>query len=399
MECPHIPVIEYHEFSKDLHDEAVGERIPITGSIEVTARCNLRCAHCYINLPAGDRDASERELSRQELCNILDQIVDEGCLWMLFTGGEPFIRPDFLDIYTYAKKKGLLITLFTNGTTITPAVADYLAEWRPFAVEITLYGRTQRIYEQVTGIPGSYDRCMRGIELLIERGISLKLKSMIMTLNKHEVRDMKEYAEELGVDFHFDPVLNMRVDGGRGPAKFRLPPEEIAALDLADEKIVKEWHKFCDKFWGPPPNPEYLYQCSAGMDTFHVDPYGLLSACMMARTPSYDLRQGTFHQGWHKFMPQVQAQKWSRNTPCSTCELIAICDQCPGWAQMESGDQEELVEYLCQIAHLRAEALGLSEGRREEDNGKRNETSQTALLRAATGRSAAGLRGSCAADL
>jgi radical SAM protein with 4Fe4S-binding SPASM domain len=162
---------------------------------------------------------------------------------------------------------------------------------------------------------------------------------------------------------------------------------------------VKEWHKFCDKFWGPPPNPEYLYQCSAGMDTFHVDPYGLLSACMMARTPSYDLRQGTFHQGWHKFMPQVQAQKWSRNTPCSTCELIAICDQCPGWAQMESGDQEELVEYLCQIAHLRAEALGLSEGRREEDNGKRNETSQTALLRAATGRSAAGLRGSCAADL
>jgi radical SAM protein with 4Fe4S-binding SPASM domain len=318
---------------------------------------------------------------------------------MLFTGGEPFIRPDFLDIYTYAKKKGLLITLFTNGTTITPVVADYLAEWRPFAVEITLYGRTQKTYEQVTGIPGSYDRCMRGIELLLEREISLKLKSMVLTLNKHEVWDMKDYAEELGSPFHFDPVLNMRVDGGRRPARFRLPPEEIAALDMADEKIMKEWHEFCDKFWGQPSDPEYLYQCGAGIDTFHIDPYGQLSACMMARTPGYDLRQGTFRDGWHKFLPQVQAQKWSRNTPCRTCELMAICDQCPGWAQMESGDQEKPVEYLCQIAHMRAEALGLTVGRKEEDNGKRNETSQTALLRAATGGGAAGLRGSRAASL
>jgi MoaA/NifB/PqqE/SkfB family radical SAM enzyme len=126
MECPHIPITNYSEFSRRLHDKVVGRRIPISGSIEVTARCNLRCAHCYINLPAGDRHALERELNCQELFSILDQMVDEGCLWLLITGGEPLIRPDFLDIYTYAKKKGILITLFTNGTTITPRIADHL---------------------------------------------------------------------------------------------------------------------------------------------------------------------------------------------------------------------------------------------------------------------------------
>ena len=109
--------------------------------------------------------------------------MDEGCRWLLLTGGEPFLRPDFLDIYTNANKKGLLLTLFTNGTLLTPRSADLLAERRPFAIEITLYGATQQTYERITGIPGSYARCRRGIDLLLERNLPLKLKTMVMTLN------------------------------------------------------------------------------------------------------------------------------------------------------------------------------------------------------------------------
>ncbi|MBN1349459.1 radical SAM protein [candidate division KSB1 bacterium] len=359
MECPHIPNIKYGEFSKRLHDKVADQRIPITGTIEVTARCNLHCAHCYINLSAGDQDALKRELSRQELCGIIDQIVDQGCLWLLFTGGEPLIRPDFLDIYTYARNKGLLITLFTNGTTITPRIADQLAEWRPFVVEITLYGRTQETYERVAGIPGSYGHCMRGIELLLEHKIPLKLKSMVLTLNKHELWDMKDFAEGLGLDFRYDPVINIRLDGSQKPAEFRISPQEIVNMDMADEKRVKEWSELCEKSRGLQINPEYLYQCSAGISTFHVDPYGQLSVCEMARVPSYNLRQGTFHKGWCDFMPRVLVQKWTQQVPCQQCELISLCAQCPGFAQLENGNQEAPVEYVCQIAHLRAEALGL----------------------------------------
>jgi len=360
MECPHIPIGDYGQFSRRLRDKAAAQSIPLAGSIEVTNRCNLRCTHCYINLTAGDCSALEMELTYQELCNLFDQIVDEGCLWLLLTGGEPFVRPDFLDIYTYAKKKGLLITLFTNGTTITPHIADYLAEWRPFSTEITLYGRTRETYEGITGVPGSYERCMKGIELLLERKIPLKLKSMVLTLNKHELWDMKSYAKELGVDFRFDPALNMRLDGDKNPADFRIPPQEVVALYLADETLSKLWRELYDEF-SEPTYPEYIYQCGAGVITFHVDFCGQLSACIMSRKPSYDLRSGaTFHEGWRDFMPRVRTQRWSKETPCKNCELITLCDQCPGFAQIETGDQEEPVEYLCQIAHLRAKAFGFS---------------------------------------
>jgi len=366
MECSHVPITNYGEFSKRLHDKAAGKRIPIKGSIELTARCNLNCSHCYINLPADNKDAIESELSRKELYYLLDQIVNEGCLWLLITGGEPFIRPDLIDIYTYAKKKGLLVSLFTNGTFVTPSVADHLAKYPPFVVEITLYGSTKETYERVTGVTGSYERCMRGIELLLERKIPLKLKTMVLTINRHEIQEIKSYSEGLGIDFRFDPILNLRLNGDHGPAKFRISPEEVVKLEMADEKMMKAWQNICERSLGPPHRKEYLYRCGAGKGMFHVDPYGKLSACMMSRAPNFDLRQGTFHKGWHDFMPKVRAQKWLQKAPCKSCDIIFLCGQCPGIAQNETGDQEIPVEYLCQIAHMRAATFGLYKTKKEE---------------------------------
>jgi len=360
MACLNIPTKSYGEFSKRLHDRVGGKRIPIDGSLEVTERCNLKCAHCYINRPIDDSDALKSELSRRELEAIIDQIVDEGCLWLLLTGGEPFVRPDFPDIYTYAKRKGLLITIFTNGTTITPRIAEQLSEWRPFSIEVTLYGCTRETYERVTGVSGSYERCIRGIELLLQHKLPFKLKSMIMTLNIHEVWDMQAYAESLGVDFRFDPVLNVRLDGDGRPAEYRINAEEAVSLDLADERRLIEWRMFNEKFSGPPRRPEYLYQCGAGLSGFHIDSSGLLSVCMMARVPAYDLRKGRFSEGWQDFLPQVLAQRWSQETSCKNCDLISMCGQCPGWAQIETGDQEKPVEYLCRIAHLRARSFAMN---------------------------------------
>ena len=115
-----METVSYGEFSQTFHQRTMRQHLPLSGTIEVTRRCPLTCVHCYNNLPMSDHEARGRELSYQELCRILDEMADAGCLWLLFTGGEIFARRDFLDIYTYAKKKGFLITLFTNGTLITP---------------------------------------------------------------------------------------------------------------------------------------------------------------------------------------------------------------------------------------------------------------------------------------
>src|SRR5271155_881656 len=234
----------YSAFSMGVHQRTSGKRVPMEVSIEVTRRCPLECLHCYNNLPMADHAARMRELSLEEYRRLLDEIADAGCFWILFTGGEIFARADFLDIYSYAKSKGFLITLFTNGTMVTERIANYLAEYRPFAIEITIYGATRATYEELTQIPGSYDRCMRGIRLLLDRKLPLKLKTVPTSINRHEVYEMQRMAEEdFGVDFKFDTLVNPRTDCSQSPLAIRLTPEAAVALDFHEPRRYAEYQK------------------------------------------------------------------------------------------------------------------------------------------------------------
>lgn len=354
----------YQEFSARLHRKVVAERVPADGVIEVTWRCPLACVHCYNSIPISDESARRGELSREEHFRIVDEIVEAGCLWLLYTGGEPLARPDFLDIYTHAKRRGLLITLFTNGTLITEKVADHLVEWRPFAIEITLYGRTRETYERITRAPGSYDRCMRGIHLLLERRLPLKLKTMALSANKHEIWEMKQFAEdELGVEFKFDAMINPRIDCSDSPLAVRLTPDEVVALDLLDPRRMSEFQSFCERFNGPVLTGERaddLYHCGGGITSFAIDPEGRMSLCVLSRRDPYDLRTGTFREGWEECVRKVRSRKATRLTKCVACEIKAMCGMCPANAELEAGDPETPVHFLCHVAHLRAHALGIA---------------------------------------
>ncbi|MFC2053428.1 radical SAM protein [Chloroflexota bacterium] len=358
MDCAHIPEINYSDFGQRIKQKVTKERIPVSGSLELNFRCNLSCQHCYVS-HGHTGIPGKTELTTSEIHRIMDEVVDAGCLWFLITGGEPLIRRDFLEIYTYAKRKGLLVSIFTNGTMITERTADYLADWRPFKVEITLHGYTQKTYEKITGIPGSHSRCMRGIELLMERKIPLRLKTMLMTLNQHEIQDMQDFAESLDIEFKYDGMLNAGVNGSGDPIALRIPPESIIQFDKSDPKRIKALQLFTEMMDGYSNERNSLYACGAGMDSFHIDPYGQLSLCMMTREPSYDLRKGSFIDGWENFLGDLRYQQAEEDYACNQCKLLPLCGQCPGWAMMEHGDPQKPVEYLCHIAHLRAELLQL----------------------------------------
>jgi radical SAM protein with 4Fe4S-binding SPASM domain len=353
--------VNYGTFSQELHSKIAGQRLPTDATIEVTRRCPLECAHCYNNLPMADAEARSTELSYEEHCRILDELADAGCLWLLFTGGEIFARKDFLDIYTYAKRKGFLITLFTNGTMITPRIADYLVEWPPFAIEITLYGRTRETYEKLTGVPGSYDRCLSGINLLRERNLPLKLKTVAVTINAHEISSMKQFAEEeLGVEFKFDAMMNPRIDCSQSPLAVRLSPEEIVELDLQDPKRVAEWQRFAKQFDKPVPVPEdgaEVYSCGGGINSFALDPQGKMTICVLSHMDAYDLRAGTLSEGWDDFLFKVRQRKSTTLTKCNRCAIKSMCGMCPANGELENNEAEKPVEFLCEVAHLRAYAM------------------------------------------
>lgn len=360
MDCGQLPLSSYSVLVSRICSSESGANLPLFGSFELTSRCNLKCIHCYINKNVNDCGIQKDELSTAEIFHLLDQLADAGCLSLLFTGGECLVREDFLDIYTYAKKKGILTSLYTNATLINDTIADHLSKYRPKIIEVTIYGATAKTYEKVTGVPGSFERCMRGIELLIEKGINLELKTMAIKANLHELEKMKEFAREKGLRFRYDPVLSMRIDQGDRPGKQRISPVQIIDFEHLDERKVKEWKRLGNNFSTVPSKPEYLYQCGAGRSFFHIDASGKMSACMVAREPSFDLRQGNFRTGWENFIPEVLSQQWCKSSPCKECKINVFCGQCPGMSQMEHGDQEALVEYLCEIGHRRAKAFGFA---------------------------------------
>ena len=121
---------------------------------EITPTCNLRCHFCYVALDP----YKGPYLSTEQTCRIIDTIERAGVLFLTFTGGEIFSRRDFPEIYRHASRSGMLVTLYTNATMMTPALADLLREVPPHAVEVSIYGADADHYEGVTGIKGSFAR-------------------------------------------------------------------------------------------------------------------------------------------------------------------------------------------------------------------------------------------------
>lgn len=366
MDCPHVPDLAFSDLAKRIRAKARKDRVPLSGMLELTYRCNNDCVHCYCNLPAGDAEARSRELSTGQVKAILDEVADAGCLYLTITGGEPLLRADFADIYVHAKEKGFLVSLMTNGTLITDEVADLLAEYYPLAVAITLYGMTRESYERVSRTPGSYARSLAGIDRLMDRGIKPNLRTIAMVANSGEIAAMRAFARERELKFQFDPLLSPRKDGGSYDFGQRLSPEEIVEIDLLDEERIERLREFTDEWLSIPPDEE-LFRCGAGLFSFSLNPYGELGMCLMSSPtfPGYDLLSGSFDQGWWDHIPRQRNRKVTRSFACVTCDKRIFCGWCPAWSDLENGDPESPVEYLCQVANLRAAVLGLgSRGQR-----------------------------------
>lgn len=356
--------ITTQEYSRTLLNklQTQRQRKPLSGIWELTHRCNLKCVHCYCK-----REPDKKELSLNEAKNIIDQIVKAGCLWLTFTGGEIFQRPDFLDIYTYAKRKGLIITLLTNGTLITESIAKYLAQYPPSLVEITLYGRTQKTYEKITRVNGSYEQCLKAIQLLRQYEIPFVLKTMLLTLNQHELWEIKKFAQELGSPrFYFDPLVHSKCNGSQEPIAFRLPVTEAVEMECQDTERMEHIRTYFNKHYGKTTQDfPYQYKCGAGRTMFAINPYGELNICLASQALNYDLRQGSFRDAFANVFPDIiNAPRGNLYRKCSDCKLFGFCHQCPAKSARECGSDKTIVNYNCQRAKLLARRLQMAENRK-----------------------------------
>jgi radical SAM protein with 4Fe4S-binding SPASM domain len=203
---------------------------------------------------------------------------------------------------------------------------------------------------------------MRGIGLLRDRGLPLKLKTVGTSINKHEVLSMKAFVEdELGLDFKFDSLMSPRIDCSRSPLAVRLSPEEVVALDLHSTKVAAEHCKNIEREFHQPSTLEKsnaLYSCGGGVKAFAIDPYGHMSICVLSHQQTYDIRAGNVRDGWDDFLLQVRKRHRKTISKCVACRIHSVCSMCPANGELENGDPESPVDFLCEVAHLRAMALG-----------------------------------------
>jgi len=334
---------------------------PLNGQIELTYRCNLDCVHCYCK---GLED-KEKELTTKEWKKVLDEIHREDCFNLILTGGDPLERGDFLELYSYARQKGFIITLFTNGQRLTKKVIDYLVKSPPFSVEITLNGITQKTYESITRVEGSFKGVMTAIRELKRKDIRLILKSNCLRQNKDEIARIKAWTEEnLGKPqgkkyrFKYDPIIYPRLNGDKTSCAYRLSFEEFLEAKKQDPDIWEEYEKgLHGKFPGLGRNRNFLYRCSAWMNNFFINPYGRLKFCMLSDKFSVDLKTISFKEGFYNVFPLLLKEKFKTGSKCKDCPLRPICYHCPARAYIETGDEEAPVPYYCELAKATAEQM------------------------------------------
>ncbi len=335
-------------------------RLPLEGSLDLTYRCNNVCRHCWLWLPV---NASEQmqELSFDEIRDIAAQARALGTRSWHISGGEPMLREDFSEIFDLLTRKATQYSLNTNGTLITPAIAQLLT--RKGNKMVALYGATAATYDHVTRNPGGFEQAMRGFRYLQEAGAGFTVQLIPMRDNWHEWEQMQQLADSLSRHVRVGAAWLYKSACGSAARnaeidRQRLDPRAVVELDLPDMTGVgvsasSGGHQpLLDLQQG---DDRIFSSCVAGRRSFHIDPYGGMSFCCFIKDPAlrYDLRRGTFQDAWDHFIPSLGdavhgGPEYTEG--CATCDLRGECRWCGVYSYLEHGRYSAKLDYLCAAA-------------------------------------------------
>ncbi len=332
---------------------------PFSAGFELTAKCNLNCIHCYAHCDRGHKD-----FTTEEFKHIFDILIDRGLLETYFTGGEIFIRPDFAELYTYAKKRGVLLVLLSNITLLNQKHIDLFKEYPVELVSTTMYGYSEETYERITGVKGSYALFMRGLELLQKNNIRYELKFVAMNQNVEDIYKVREFGKKLGVEMVVSVGIHPMSDGTLEPMDCRLSPEKAFEFDEKDSGRSAFWNDVAKQLLsgeiGLIPDRAkqrfeegLLYPCSIANQHVFITSDLHMQGCVRASYRKFDLRKGTFDEGWAHLQKELVNKTSSPNFKCRTCKNVRFCEQCTANFGQVFGDEEKIDEFYCQLAKLR----------------------------------------------
>jgi len=343
---------------------------PLSVHFDLTYRCNERCVHCYLD------HENHGELTTAECLAVLEEIAKAGTLFLTFSGGEIFLRPDLFEILSAARRLHFDVSLKSTALLVTRERAARLRELGVRRVQISVYGEEPSVHDAITKVPGSLERTLAAIPLLLEQGLQVKLACPLMKENLMAYRGVMALAERLGVPYVLDLTITPMMDGSGGPLAHRVSTAEL--LPVLRDPTLHGCHP------QPVPQPANTNEtwlpslgsavtsgmdssayddlpCSAGHNSCYISPYGDVFPCVQLPQAAGNLRRERFADIWYHApkLEQLRAVRESQLPICSRCEIRAYCERCPGLAWMEGGDMLGAYERACQLAEQKAKVAGV----------------------------------------
>lgn len=317
---------------------------------EITPKCNFQCVHCYLS-----HHHSSKELSYDEIIKIIDILYEKEVLFLTLTGGDVFTRSDFLDIYLYAKKKGFIIEIYTNGALINDEIMNIFGKYPPLLVDISLYGACEETYQKVTGVSGAFDKVIHNIKFLLNAGIRVSVKAPVLNLYYHELAQMKEIAESFGIPFRTGFEIFPSIDNDDSVQQYGVKLTDSLKYEFAE--FAKHPRTFGEDYDIEVINLQKekpLFRCKLGRASCAIDYEGKMCPCMSFRHVGKKLTRDNFEEIWGSFR-QYPKMKAASDYKCLSCKAYDFCDICPAMMQFVHGDLEYVDEHFCKSAKARYE--------------------------------------------
>lgn len=300
---------------------------------ELTYACNFNCGHCYVPKKYR-RIYASRELSSRQYLELFKSMSGSGVFFVGFTGGEPLVRKDFFKIIGSARKQGLQVIIYSNGSLIDKNKADGLAELNCNKIEITLPAFDDKIFEKITGVKG-LTKVLKAIDLLLKRKVSLALKTCVLESNSEEISKITQFCAERKIEYKSDFFLAPRLDG-------TFPNVEGFSTGVRYKTGYREHpgSETCSETSSAIDSQ--VFPCGSGKTQCAVTPDGRLKACVQLAWPlvkAFDKNgQEKFLSAWNKLRSKTAEVVNNVKLPCVKCIFKAKCLWCPGYTWAKTQD-------------------------------------------------------------
>ncbi len=362
-------------FSTFLHAKARQEGFAVSGTFEITSRCNFGCKMCYIH--SSECNQRSEELPAEWWIETGKKAVEQGMVFLLITGGEPLLRDDFPYIYSELKKLGLVVSLNTNGYLLKGKIAELFRNDPPFRINVSLYGSSDDAYERFTGVRG-FSQVIENVQNMRKMGIEVRFNCSITPDNCYDIENIFNLANKLDMHIKTTPYMypQMRVSGVAGKNDYRLSADEAAKYRVKWSALKYSADEFISRAKGMRNSICALekenitdalpgkVRCRAGSSSLWINKKGEMSACGMI-DKAFDIKTLGFNEAWNqvkKFTAAIELP-----AKCQACKYREICNVCAATCYTETGEFSAVPDYICRFSEETARLTQLESERLEKD--------------------------------